>query len=156
MSVTNFIAIADEIMKMSNEKPYVIVENFFTECLIDFDEIKMIESVTKMSTAIFGPDTNRLMKILSVEDFTKKKFKTFAKMHTKVMALKEELNIKLNSKLLLTPPSIVVNKAKAKEQTPHYDFNVEYNEECSRKSFSIFGMTCTSTSKLIAWIKGNF
>jgi hypothetical protein len=136
---------------LSNDKPFYIVKDFFKDCMSEFNEQNMIRHFTKSSSHIFNPDSKRLLYNLSAEDLQKKKYNMFTKMHTKVIALTEEMD----KRLIVSSPGIVVNLPKVLEQYPHHDYNKDKNPLDSRNSYSFFGVICTST-KLIAWINGTF
>lgn len=148
-----FSAIALNIRNnLPDEKPYHIVGKFFDDCMAaEFDKKAMIKRFMNSSSRIFNPDNNRLIHFMSPEDLKRKKYNMFNKMHIKVLALAKEID----NKLLVSAPSIVVNKPKVLEQDPHYDFHNEENPLDSRNSYSFFGVICSHT-KLIAWIEGTF
>jgi hypothetical protein len=152
MFPNNYKQIALDIKNnLPDDKPYHIVENFFSNCMPGFDEQKMIKHFTKLSSRIFNPDSKRLIYFLSAEDLHKKKYEMFTNMHNEVIALTEEMD----KGLIVSAPSIVVNEPKCLEQDPHYDYNKDESPLDSKGSFSIFAVTCKST-KLIAWINGTF
>jgi hypothetical protein len=139
------------INNLPDEKPYHNEGKFFESCMAaGFNKDEMISQFLNKSSPIFNPDNNRLIHFMSLEELRNKKYRIFNKMHTKVLALAEAID----KKLLVSLPSIVVNKPRVVEQNPHYDFDAK-NQLDSRNSYSLFGVICSHT-KLIAWIEGTF
>jgi hypothetical protein len=102
----------DIINSLPDEEPFHTVDNFFGDCIEGFDTPGMIKHFNKLGSSIFNPDSKRSVYTLSADELHKEKYKMFTKMHSKVIALTEEIN----KKLVVSLPNIVVNRPTERTQ----------------------------------------